>query len=178
MEHYTFFYKLLRIASVTFSVKWIYKKLGITIHNQIDTFYHWNCRIIDWTSLLFRRFVMLSNFFLFSKIPKKIMKSLQIYLPDGTAVTVKVNPSPGETVLCWSLSKRMIIILVGPRFCLVNVAPPEFPQILWTISFMHVKFWWYWIHSHCNVFFIAVNNKDKHSFFNSFPDVFYNSVAQ
>lgn len=86
-------------------------------------------------------------------------------LPDGTAVTVKINPSPGETVLCWSLSKRMIIILVEPRFCLVNVAPPEFPQILWTISFMHVKFWWYWIHSHCNVFFIAVNNKDKHSFF-------------
>lgn len=71
MEHYTFFYKLLRIASVTFSVKWIYKKVGITIHNQIDTFYHWNCRIIDWTSLLFRRFVMLSIFFFYFQIFQK-----------------------------------------------------------------------------------------------------------
>lgn len=120
-------------------------------------------------------YIISSKFLLFSLILK--IKLFQT-LPDGVAVTDKINPFPGEMVLYRSLSKRTIIILVGPRFFLVNVAPPEFPQILWTISFMHVKFWWYWIHSHCNVFFIAVNNKDKHSFFNSFPDVFYNSVAQ
>lgn len=75
----------------------------------------------------------------FSK--KKHFQAIHIYsiafrrvLPDGAAVTVNKKPLPGSITLYW-LSKRTNIILVGPRFFLINLAPPEFPQILWTIYF-------------------------------------------